>query len=561
MLTLTQMAYLLFPGRHLLMTQFQRDYLWSVLRLPISKLDLLGEYKGDANDSINHIIFAVTSANQENSRYNPVPFHMRAVGLDRFANEYRESLNVRCDIVAVPHFNPNEHFAVYTLKEIKEETEDKISLTPENTIVLCSTPVVIEMYQKLGFAVLPAEYDLQTKTVKEKGPIEYVKVLAEVGDKWKENETISKGISKTSYDLWSDFPSVPAKILRLWRDPLLTESGSLTETRNYSTYAVGMGHTVLLESKYQDIKDVLVPGKIVDEGCADGALMTLLARDFTDSDIIGIEITSEFTARCLERQRAGEFGGTFVHFHQRNLMDKIFEDASIDTTICNSTTHEIWSYGNQEESLSHYLRLKFDQLRDGGHLVIRDVVGPEQKEREVYMWLNKDDGSSEDVHKVCNNAQELQVHLDTLSTYGKFLRFSVDYLKDMRESGRRDTSTKISYKEEMVDGKKYIVLKLKDAMEFITKKDYTDNWKSELNEEFAYWSFSEWKLKLENAGFRIIENPNETEKSSRAYTIPWIVENRFKDKVSLYIKEGINLQPIDYPVTNMVLIGEKIEQV
>ncbi len=74
------MAYLLFPGRHLLMTQFQRDYLWSVLRLPISKLDLLGEYKGDTNETINHIVFAVTSANQENSRYNPVPFHMRAVG-------------------------------------------------------------------------------------------------------------------------------------------------------------------------------------------------------------------------------------------------------------------------------------------------------------------------------------------------------------------------------------------------------------------------------------------------------------------------------------------------
>jgi cyclopropane fatty-acyl-phospholipid synthase-like methyltransferase len=552
------MAYLLFPGRHLLTTAFQRDYLWEVLRLPISKLSILGDYKGSQDDKIDHIIFAVTSANQENSRYNSVPFHMRVIGLDRFAKEYRDSLGIQCDIIPIPHYGQNEHFAKFIIKEISEDTENNIQLTPENTLVLCSTPGVIDMYQKLGFAVLPAEYDAETGKSKSKTPIDYIKTLVEAGDSWKDNTELQSGVSKTSFDVWNDFPEVPNKIIRLWKDPLLTDSGSLTSTRNYSTYALGMGHAALLGSKYADIKGALVTGKIADEGCADGALMTLLAKDFGDSDIIGIEITSEFTARCLERQRAGEFGGTFVHFHQRNLMDKIFEDNSIDATICNSTTHEIWSYGDGQESLVTYLKLKFDQLRQNGRLVIRDVVGPEDKESEVYLELNDSDGSNEDVFKVCETREELEVHLKGLSTHARFLRFTQDYLKDMRERKHRDDSTKIKYREENIEGKSYVVLRLKDAMEFMTKKDYVDNWQSELNEEFAFWSFSEWKDQLRSAGFRVIENPNETEKSSRSYTIPWILENRFKGKVALYKKEGGVLKSLQYPVTNMVLIGEKV---
>lgn len=555
------MTYLLFPGRHLLTTAFQQEYLWDILRLPISKLDILNEFKGDKNEKISHIIFAVTSANQENSRYNPVPFYFRSLGIDRFSKEYRDSLNIKCDIVPIPHFNPSEHFAEFTLKELKEQAEGGLDLNPTNTIVLCSTPALIEMYTKLGFSILPAEYNASEKKVTSKIPIDYIKILALSDGVWQNNEELNKGLSKSEIGLWNDFPIIPKKIMRLWRDPLLTEEGSLTETRNYSTYAFGMAHKNLLEAKYNDIKNPIIPGKIVDEGCADGALITLIAKDFPDSDIIGIELTSEFTARFLERQRAGEFGGTYVHIHQRNLMDKIFEDNSIDTTICNSTTHEIWSYGNKEESLLHYINLKHSQLKDGGHLVIRDVVGPENKEKNVYMDLNQTDGSEENIFKVCNDAVSLQEHLSTLSTYAKFLRFAGDYLGDMRKSGRRGEDTKVLYKEEIVNGKKYIVTSLKNAVEFITKKDYLDNWQSELNEEFAFWSFSEWKNSLRKAGFRIVENPNEPENSSRAFSISWVVENRFINKVLLFEMIDGSLVQMQYPVTNMVLIGEKINKI
>lgn len=553
------MAYLLFPGRHLINTSFQERYLTDLLKSPIEKMKFLGELKIPPNEKINEIIFAVTSANQSRSRYNPIPFWARAISIDRFARQFKETFKVHYRIIGIPHYPPTSTFADLILKEIRESTPDNLSLTPENTIILCSTPGLIELYIKLGFAVLSAEYDYAEKRHKEKTPIDIIKDVFDKKIRWENSSEFKNGVSKSSFEVWEDFADIPSAIKRIWEDPILTESGSLTKERNYSTYAAGMGHTELINLKYNDVKKAIAPGKIVDEGCADGALIAQIAKDFPDSDIIGIEITSEFIARCLERQRAGEFGGTFVHFHQRNLFDKIFEDNSIDCTICNSTTHEIWSYGRGKESLSEYIEKKFVQLRPGGRLIIRDVVGPENKEIEIWLKANQQDGLNEDIFKNFETNEELARHLKNLSTHARFKRFAEDFLKDMRESGKRGPETKIKYREETIDGIPYFITSLKNAVEFMTKKDYTDNWESELNEEFAFMSFGEWKKFLSDRGFRIIENPNESTKSSRVYSNQWIVENRFRNKTDLFIKTKNSIEKIEYPVTNMVLIGEKSE--
>ncbi len=142
--------------------------------------------------------------------------------------------------------------------------------------------------------------------------------------------------------------------------------------------------------------------------------------------------------------------------------------------------------------------------------------------------------------------------------YSRFLRFAEDFLADMRSKGKRGEETKIQYRQETVDGVEYFVLSMKDAAEFMNTKDYTDNWNSELNEEFTFWSFDEWKQAVQKAGFSIVENLGEPMKGSLAYANPWVVENRFKGTVALYSK-GTNgsLIELDIPVTNMVLIGEK----
>jgi len=68
-----------------------------------------------------------------------------------------------------------------------------------------------------------------------------------------------------------------------------------------------------------------------------------------------------------------------------------------------------------------------------------------------------------------------------------------------------------------------------------------------MHETFCFWDFNEWKEHLQQAGFRI--HP-----SSHVYTNQWIVNNRWKDKAVLY---NLNFEPVDYPVTTMLLIGVK----
>ena len=71
------------------MTKFQEEYLHSLLMKKINELALLGAFGGDGEDRITNVVFAVTSANQENSRYNPVPFFQRVLGIDRFMQKMR----------------------------------------------------------------------------------------------------------------------------------------------------------------------------------------------------------------------------------------------------------------------------------------------------------------------------------------------------------------------------------------------------------------------------------------------------------------------------------------
>ncbi len=546
------MTYLLFPGRHLLGTNFQAHYLRNLLQMPLQKLAFLNGGPPPDTAPISHVVFAVTSSNQQHSRYNPIPFYVRAIGVDRFARSLEQALKFEYRIAGVPHYAPTSRFAQFILKEIAEQSEGYLQLRPKNCVVLSSTPGVFKQFQEMGFSILPAEYGAAEPTPPT--PTMLLQKIVEAGESWSQDGEIREQLHATTFDLWCDFPDVPRRILRLWRDPLLNEEGSLTETRDYASYAFGMGNNEIIEVKYNDIREAIVPGKIVDEGCADGALLVRIAQDFPDSDLIGIEITGEYMARCRERQRAGQFGGTFVHFHQRNITQPVFEENTIDTTICNSTVHELWSYGGGEQTVRDYLRRKYLQTRPGGRLIIRDVVGPHDKEQEVYLRLERHDGSDEEIDAEFDDRQALARHLAGLSTFARFKRFARDFL--VAGAAVRGES-KFPYRNEALHGDRFVVLSLRHAVEFMTKMDYMDNWDSEMHEEFAFWSFSEWKAALVVAGFRVLENPNEPTQGSRVYTSDWIVDNRWKGNAALYRMVDGRLDALAYPPTNIVLVGEK----
>jgi hypothetical protein len=156
----------------------------------------------------------------------------------------------------------------------------------------------------------------------------------------------------------------------------------------------------------------------------------------------------------------------------------------------------------------------------------------------IYLWLNTEDGSNDNPLLEIPGQHDLSEYLQSLSTYARFLRFANDF--------RREEGYQLHYDMIRTD-KAYIKLSLKDACEFLSRKDYTDNWQSEMHETFCYWDFEEWKRQMQEANFSI--HP-----LSCAFTNSWIVKNRWEGSVALY---DLNLHPIDFPVTTMLLVGIK----
>jgi SAM-dependent methyltransferase len=535
------MSFLLFPGRHLVNTVFQEQYLKRVLTEPPSTVPGFIAGSAPVAKPPTEIIFAITSSNQENSRFNPIPFHIRAVGVDRFARQLQKHVPFHYRVLGIPHYGHTHNFAAFTVKEIAYQSEHTIQLTPENCLVLCSTPEVIRLYQELEFAIASAE--LSAADSHPATPIEIIREIGGQKQSWRAGKLASSQLAASHASLFEDFPEVPKRIARLYQDPLTNQEGSLTTARNYSTYARGMNEIIRL--KNQDIQKAIRSGRIVDEGCADGALLAEISRDFPDSDLFGIDLSSEFASRFLERQRAGEFGGAYVHFFHRNLFDHVFEPESIDTTICNSTLHEIWSYGDEEKSVRSYLAEKLRQLRPGGRLLIRDVVGPDDGEREVLLWCSDKDGQSLSAAEINQHKDRSAEWLHNLSTRSRFFLFAHDFLGG--QSG-------FTFKEDSHRDRPVFRLSLRQAAEFLSKKDYTDNWSSEMNEEFCFWNFSKWKQVLTKIGFQIFENPNQPSEGSRAYSNPWIVEHRHNGHAEVMDLQGLTLP---WPPTNMVLVAEK----
>lgn len=525
------MTYLLFPGRHLVHTRFQEAYLFQHVRPPV-----------------DHIIFAITSCNQSHSRYNPIPFHIRAVNVDRFASSMAAVLGVRYTILGIPHHRPTPRFAELVLKEVAEQTGGAIELQPGNARVLCSTPPLIDQYRALGFEVLTAEavesdpeaadhrWDLQAST-----PMDVVQRIGATGPGALDDDWVRHNIHPASFSTLRDFPEVMRTVQALYGEPLLGTQGSLTETRDYDSYVRAMAGAI--EIKYEDIRDFLRPGRIIDEGCADGALLARIARDFPDSDLIGIDLSAEMLARAAERQRAGELSGCFAFFRQHNLMKPLMLRSPVDTVICNSTLHELFSYADGERAVRQYLRMKHAQLRAGGRLVARDVVGPHGRQRAVLLWCDPADGI--DDHSTAVPARgdtpaSLGARLDRLSTAARFQRFALDFLPHA-------SRPVFGWAGAQTPRGPGFRLSLEHAMEFISKMTYTDNWASEMQERFCFWDIEEWKAELRAAGFRVVEG-------SRAYVNQWRVEHCFAGRVMLFDLDGA---PLPFPETNMVLVGEK----
>ncbi|WP_295121393.1 transferase [uncultured Chitinophaga sp.] len=528
--------YLLIPGRHQLLTNFQFGYLQQIISQGIhTQSDVFGR-EIPQRGPVEAVIFAITSANHSNTRRNPLPFYLRSIAIEAMGNE----LTVPVYSYGIDDVGNLPNFASYTIKRIRHDSDFQFELSPENTVVICSTPV-LHMYTQLGYTVLPAELaDVQSWTYSQPMPWDIVEKVAQSED-WQNDAYIRSQMHKAAYNVWRKYRQ-GEKVQLLFRDTMIGSDGDLTETRDYNVYVRQMDD--IAEMKFRDTAEYIQPGRIGDIGCAVGSWIKLACKQdgLRESDFYGIEVSRYLYEICQQRKVNGEFDDPFVFFAKKNAVTGlVFEKHSMNTIHTSSLTHEIISYGHPGD-LEKFIRNRYEELAPGGIWINRDVVGPYDKEKTVYVWLNEEDGSNDELFSEFDDRHTLAAYLETLSTKARFLRFARDF--------RHKEGYHLNYKQHQVAGREYFVMNLRDAAEFLSRKDYTDNWQSEMHETFCYWDFNEWQEQMINAGFRI--HP-----SSKAFTNNWIAENRWQDRVALFTLNNGKLIPEPWPVTTMFLMGVK----
>jgi hypothetical protein len=526
--------YLLFPGRHQLLTVFQFQYLQQVLD---SQNSLLKEVNGGfvrPATPITAIIFAVTSANHHNTRRNPLPFYLRAIGIESFASQ----LPVAAYIYGIDDVGNRADFASYTLKSIAHQSDGRFNCTPENTLVFCSSPV-LTMYEHLGFTILPGELANKINwTYQQAMPWHLVERIAMLHTPMKQDAAVQAQVHPASIALWQKY-RLAEKVQLLFRDDMIGGDGDLTETRDYNVYVRQMDEIASL--KFSDTAPFIQPGRIGDIGCAAGSWIKLAGADarFRESDFYGIEVSRHLCELCRRRKENGEFENPFVFFSQKNAVTGlVFPQGSMNTIHTSSLTHEIESYGSHDDLL-RFIDNRYEELAPGGVWINRDVVGPENGEQIVLLWCDEADGNNENVEEVFTEREALAAHLRQLSTKARFIRFHKDF--------RKAEGYTLRYEAVNVNGRPFFKLSLNDAMEFLSRKDYCDNWQSEMHETFCFWSFSDWKKHLVEKGFHI-------HGASYEFTNDWIVKNRWEGRVQLLAED---LTPLPWPVTTMILVAEK----
>ena len=532
--------YILLPGRHHAITQFQIDYLQSAIKEKNTKL-LNGKHV--ELDSNAEVVWAVTSANHANTRRNPIS-GARRLGLI----EHVTSINDLSSLIfLIQNMDIKPDFAHYIVEEIKLQSNGLIELNPQNCLVACSTPDVIAQYESLGFEVLPMELkDGNLDTTIARRPWELIETIVAKGDTWSADLKLQIEFANGCLEYYQKY-SIAQTIYDVFEDPLQEAStdGDLTDTRDYEVYRQAFEDNAF--RKVDQFSEFVEPGRILDIGSATGQTIKLLTErsSLAESDFYGVEAARPLYAICQQRKENGAFGNANVFFYQRNIMQStFFPDNSLNTIITMALTHEIESYLGRQALLEFITRI-YKMLAPNGVYINYDVAAPNEKDTEVFVKFNDFDGvnpSEEEITKQLSES-ELAAFLESLSTKARFIRFAHDF-----RGAEKDT---MSYTRKSISSENYFVMRYGDLCDFLAKKDYVENWHSEMHERFCYWEYSDWTEALAKVGFVV-------EPVSKAVTNEWLIENRFAPAAKVYKKnsEG-QLEEMPQPATNIMLVARK----
>lgn len=299
------------------------------------------------------------------------------------------------------------------------------------------------------------------------------------------------------------------------------------EHRDYSIYTQSMDAAQEAKARsifpYFNIEEGDI---IVDAGSGTGAIAELAAREFRGARVFALDISHELQERAQEQK-------ALSRLRYGNATERNFPDNSIKVKYYSTSGHEIESFGGLG-SMRKAMEHTFLELVPGGRVIVRDFAKPSRNE-PLYMLVLSNAG----IEKISEEMPSENIDYNLLSASALLECFR----KEFRGGG------KFSFEKTIIQGKEYIKIDPEWAHEFYLRKDYTANWRQEIKEKYTYWTPEEAKQTLEELGYvnvRVIPDPNE-----------WILKNRLEGKIELYEMTKNGLQYVPFPMSHMVVVGEK----
>ncbi len=530
---MTTPRFVLFPGRHHLLTRTQARYLRTVL--DGGTRDTAGEPVVPVPDA--QVVWAVTSANHQNTRRNPVPSARREAAIERFSLlEDVPSL-----VVPVVDARPTPRFAHVTLTAVEVATAGRVLLRPDNCVVACSTPFVAALYADLGFSVVTVEQDRAVLPEEPVRPWDVLELLVAGDESWRE---LAHPASVSVFDRYA----LDEHVRTVTSDPVVGDEGTLTDTREYASYQRSFEDSS--GRKWEQVGPYVRPGRIVDIGCASGGLLVEAGKDerLHESDLIGVEVARHLFAEALHRQEQKGFPNPSTWVYQRNILadgPAVFPARSIDTTLTVALTHEISSYGAGVPDLERLARRIHEHTVPGGVWVNSDVAGPADPRRRVLLRLVTSDGENPTAVRTDLadlTAGQAHDHVGRLSTRARLDQFVHDFGLHAAPGYAVEQVS-----DDPVAGTSTVACDLAQAMEFLTRKDYSDNWVSECHERFTDMNLDAWRALLSEVGF-------EVDPATHAWRNDWIVEHRISPVAALADLDGT---PLLWPDTHVLVVARR----
>lgn len=521
---MSPVPYVLFPGRHHLVTRFQVERLQEILGQGPTT-DTRGRPVVIAPDAA--VIWAVTSATHHGTRRNPLPAHRREALIERVS----AATGLPGLVAPVADVAPSDRFATTVLASVGLTLG--LELTPATTVVACSTPEVATLYGAAGFAVVPVEDARDPQPAR---PWDVLEMLVAQDEAW-------RGLAHPAAVEVYDRYDLTSYVRMVHEDPTVSSEGDLTETRDYRTYTAAFDDAS--DRKWAQVAPFVQPGRVVDLGCAAGGLLERAARDprLAESDLYGVDVSRHLVAEAEHRRAQGVFAHPNVFFTQRNLLrGAVFPAASVSTTTTIALTHEISSYGDGVADLRLLAGRVFEHTAPGGVWVNSDVLGPADGDRLVHLHLaGPVTGPAVDLGGL--SSADVAAHLESISPAQRLVQFARDFPE--RSGGRCD----VRWVDRGERGGAVAELPLRDAMEFLYTRDYLDNYLSECHERFCEMTYASWVGLLEEAGFTL-------DPGSGPWRNEWLVENRLS--VGTRLTDAETGDDVPWPDTHVLLAARRV---